>query len=184
MTLEWLVAAIVCAVLLIAGMRLVPAHRHVAGSVLFRAAIFALLWWILTEGHAGFWPLGVAGVALATLLSVQLIPPAQNRFSLARLPHFFLFFLWSAFKGGTQVAAMALRPRLDLHPAILELELRLPDEGARMFLATTLSLLPGTLSCALEGRRLSLHILDDRGPIEAEVRAAEAQVRALFGSTP
>lgn len=148
----------------------------------FRGAIFTGLWWILTEGRAGFWPIGVAGVALATLLSLQLMPSTRKRVSIVRIPRFVAYFLWRAMKGGAQVAAMAMRPRLDLHPGVVELDLRLPDQGARILLASILSLLPGTLSCGLEGKRLSLHVLDDRGPIEAEVRDAEAQVCALLGS--
>ena len=44
-----------------------------------------------------------------------------------------------------------------------------------------MSLLPGTLSAALAGDRLRLHVLDKRQPSEPGLRAAEAVVAALFG---
>lgn len=79
------------------------------------------------------------------------------------------------------VASLALRPRLDPRPGVLDITLRLPDGTGRVVLANTLNLLPGTLSVGLEGARLRLHVLDTRRPVVAEVRVAERHVARMFG---
>lgn len=185
MSYEYLAVAPSLLVLVLASVAPAPLkRRRVASAVLRRIAVFAALWWILTEGDIRSWPAGLAGSALAVGLSLRLLPPSGKRFVFTRVPHFLAFFSLSAMKSGVQVAAMALRPRLDLHPAIVEIDLRLSDGDARLFLASTLSLLPGTLSCGLDGSRLQLHVLDGRRSIEPQVRATEARVAALFRATP
>lgn len=151
-----------------------------AAAIVRRTALFAALWLVLTGGVAGSWGIGLAAIALATVLSMRLVKLSSSGFGIAAAARFLAFFVWQAIRSGAQVAIMALRPRMDLRPAIIDLELRLRDEHARLFLASTLNLLPGTLSCALEGQRLTLHVLDARRFTEPEVRAAEARVAGLY----
>ena len=80
-----------------------------------------------------------------------------------------------------QLVWKALRPRPDLRPVVLDIPLRLPEGGARLFLAATLNLLPGTLSAGLQGGHLRIHVLDQRFPVEAEVRAVETRIARLLG---
>lgn len=155
-----------------------------ARALLLRAALGAIVWTVLSGGAPATWGIGLPALALAVALSLRLRPPGAPRFLVLGLPRFLAFFLFKSVKSGVQVAAMALRPRLDLRPAMLEIELRLPGETARIFLASTLNLLPGTLSCGLERQRLRLHVLDRRLPIERDVRQAEALVARLFGPAP
>lgn len=149
-------------------------------ACIMRAVWFAVLWWILTGGGSDGWAIGAVTIALAVAVSLRLHAPGPMRVSIARVPGFLAFFLFESIKGGVQVAGMALRPRLDLQTTTMEIDLRLPDESARVFLTGTLSLLPGTLSFGLNGNRLLLHVLDRRMPIEQEVRNTEAQVARLF----
>lgn len=150
-------------------------------SFAIRAVLFAAIWWVLTGGESDAWVFGMVCVALALALSVYLLPPVTRRhLSLAGFLEFLVFFLVQSIQAGGQVAWMAMRPHLDLHPAILEIGLRLPEDAPRIFLAATLSLLPGTLSAGLEGNRLLLHVLDRRRPIEESVRRAEARVARMF----
>lgn len=148
---------------------------------LWRGTLFALLWWVLAGGRADSWGVGAVTVALATLASLRLLPPAPHRISPIGLLRFMLFFLHQSLRGGLQVAWFALRPNLALHPAFHDVALRLPEGGARVLLTNTLSLLPGTLSVELEGDRLRLHVLDASLPAEKEVRAAETRLAHLFG---
>lgn len=149
-------------------------------AIIVRLVLFALLWWVLTSGDSNGWAIGAVTIALAVAVSLRLRAPGARRLYVMRFPGFLIFFILHSIKAGVQVAGMALRPRLDLQPAILEIDLRLPEERARVFLAGTLSLLPGTLSVGLDGSRLLLHVLDRRMPIEQEVRNAEARVARLF----
>ncbi|MDP3842285.1 MAG: Na+/H+ antiporter subunit E [Oxalobacteraceae bacterium] len=157
-----------------------PQHRNRVRSIALRTVLMSALWWVLTGGAAATWGLGVASVASAVAASLVLLPPRARSFSLSGLPGFLAFFLLQSVKAGVQVAAMALRPRPDLRPAVLEIRLQLPDQGARILLACTMTLLPGTLSFGLDGDRLLLHVLDRRMPNEQELRKAEARIARLF----
>ncbi|OGB23636.1 MAG: hypothetical protein A3I66_24290 [Burkholderiales bacterium RIFCSPLOWO2_02_FULL_57_36] len=151
-------------------------------AVTVRTVFFCVLWWMLTGGSLYGWITGLITIGLAVALSVRLHPPGRVHIRVTGIPVFFIFFLVKSVKGGIQVAAMALRPRLNLHPDVLEIRLRLPHEPEQIFLASILNLLPGTLSAGLEGNRLQLHVLDSRMPMEQEVRNAEAHVACLFGT--
>ena len=161
--------------------RVVHARQRIARAVLWRGALFAVLWWVLAEGRADSWGVGGVSVILALAASLVLLPPAKGRFSPLGLAAFVGFFLVQSVKGGIQVAAMALRPRLDLAPAMVDLPIALPPGLARVMLVNTLSLLPGTLSVRIEGDQLRLHVLDRRLPIMEELRAAEAAIARIRG---
>jgi multicomponent Na+:H+ antiporter subunit E len=150
-------------------------------GILARALLFALVWWVLAEGRADSWGVGLIFVALAVAASLRLRPPGRYRLSPVGLLAYAGFFLVQSVRSGLQVAAMALRPRLAIAPALFEIPLRLPPGPAVALLTGTLSLLPGTLSVRLDGATLGLHALDGRLPIEKEVRVAEAYIARLFG---
>lgn len=151
-------------------------------SIILRTALFCAIWLVLTGGSFYGWYVGAITVMFAVIISLKLQPPSDQRIRLVRVPTFLLFFLTKSVAGGMQVAAMALRPRMQLRPAMMEMRLRLPHEPEQIFLASMLSLLPGTLSAGLEGNLLQLHVLDSGMRIEQEVRDAEAKVARLFGT--
>lgn len=154
---------------------------QLAKSLLLRAGLFATLWWMLAEGSFLAWGVGLTSIVLALVVSLTLLPPAPSRLSLLGAASFLGFFLLQSLSGGVQVARMALRPRPDLRPVVLDIPLRLPEGGARLLLAATLNLLPGTLSAGLECGHLRMHVLDQRFPVEAEVRAVETRIARLLG---
>ena len=61
-----------------------------------------------------------------------------------------------------------------------DIPLQLEDEAAQIFLASLLSLLPGTLSAGLVEGGLKLHVLDDRLPTKQSVLEAELQIARLL----
>ena len=150
-------------------------------ALALRGALFALLWWMLTEGRSDGWAVGLVFIVLALAVSLHVSPPMQYRLSTVGLLAYVGFFVVQSVRGGLQVAGLALRPRLALAPALMEVPLRLPPGPAVVLLVGTLSLLPGTLSVRLDGATLSLHVLDGRLPIEHEVRLAEDRIARLFG---
>lgn len=152
-------------------------------AVLWRSALFAVLWWALTDDRPDSWGVGSVSVLAAVLLSLYLLPPVSTYVSRIGLLRFLLFFIVQSLRGGAQVAGFALSPRMGLRPGFHEIDLRLPEGIGRVLLANTLSLLPGTLSVELQGNRLCLHVLDMRAPTETEVRAAETRLAHLLGLT-
>lgn len=150
-------------------------------AVLWRSALFALLWWALTDGRADSWGVGAVSILAAVILSLRLLPPVPTYVSRIGLLRFVIFFFDQSLRGGIQVAWFALRPRLALRPGIHEILLRMPEGIGRVLLTNTLSLLPGTLSVGLEGNCLCLHVLDEQAQAEAEVRRAEIRVAHMLG---
>jgi multicomponent Na+:H+ antiporter subunit E len=150
-----------------------------------RLALFSLLWWVLTEGQPGSWPLGGLFVVLATALSLSLSRPVP--WSVVGFARFVPFFLWWSLRGGVDVAWRACVPSLPIAPGILTYRFRLPPGRARVFMTAVISLLPGTLSAEIVRNELFVHVLDQRASSEADLAALEDQVGALFripSSTP
>lgn len=152
--------------------------------MLRRGLLFAALWWVLVEGRPDAWALGAVGVAAAVGSSLVLLPPRPRRLRLSSVPAFVGFFLWHSALGGAQVAAIALRIRTDLHPALLELPLAVPAGAPRILMATVLGLMPGSISVRLADGRLRVHALDERLPVAASARALEARIARLFPEVP
>ena len=149
------------------------------GRLVFRTVLFALLWWILTEGAVNSWLVGAPVVLFAVLVSGVLLPGVS--WSLSGLVRFVPFFLWRSLYGGVDVARRALHPRLPISPGLLDYRWRLPPGLPRVFMANTVSLLPGTLSAELDDVYLHVHVLDETGAFTSELQVVEERVARLFG---
>ncbi|MBW6496085.1 MAG: Na+/H+ antiporter subunit E, partial [Burkholderiaceae bacterium] len=130
--------------------------------------LFALLWWVLAAGRLEGWLLGGIAVIAATWASLVLLPPRAQRLRIAALPGFLAFFLINSVRGGWQVALMAVRGRVALHPVLLELPLNLPAGAPQVLLTCVLGLMPGTLGVQLANNRLRLHVLHQDLPVAVE----------------
>lgn len=149
-------------------------------TALWRIVLLTTVWWILTEGKTSSWGVGLICIPLALVVSLILLPPGLSRFSFAGLFIFFTHFLIQSLKSGIQVALMAVRLDPDLHPNILIISLRLPEGLGRVILVNTLNLIPGSLSVNLTASNLYLHVLDQRQPIEVQVRSIEEQIARML----
>lgn len=148
-------------------------------AILLRTAVLAGLWWVLTDA-AAVSAIGAVTVSAAVGASLLLHRPSATGISVAGLVRFAAFFLLRALHAGTQVAAMALRPRLALAPAMLTIPVRLKGDAERALLSATLNLLPGTLVAGGGPNHLLVHVLDANRPVEADVRAAELRIARIF----
>ncbi|WP_028108033.1 Na+/H+ antiporter subunit E [Ferrimonas futtsuensis] len=145
----------------------------------WRAAAFALLWWMLSDGAMASWWVGVPAVLLATLTSMKLVAPfGVSPMGFARfIPHF----IWYSLRGGIDVAWRVFHPQRPIAPALIDFPLRLPSDMARVFMANTVSLLPGTLSAELGSRWLRVHVLDGRKTVIPELLELERIIAQVFG---
>ena len=145
-----------------------------------RLTIYTGTWWVLAKGAGDSWPVGIPAVLVAIYIDFNLFRPENTRYSLGGLIAFALFFLKSSIYSGMDVVRRTYDPRLPLDPAMVEYPLKLTSSAARNLFICTVSLLPGTLSTAIEGQKLFIHALDVGRPIEHELNMIENRVAAVF----
>ncbi len=144
-----------------------------------RALFFVLIWWILTDGAVDSWLIGVPIVLITTLVSLVLLPPIA--LSLRGIINFIPFFVWHSLRGGVDVARRAMHPQLPISPTSINYKFRLQSGLAKVFMANTVSLLPGTLSVVLDKECLRVHVLDKSSAFAEELKVLEVQVAGVFG---
>lgn len=142
---------------------------------------FAFVWWLLCEGDAASWPFGLAFVATASIASFRLTPQRGWRLRPGGALRYAGFFMYQSMVGGIDVALRALRPSLPIDPGFVRYPMRLAPEAARVVLADTVSLLPGTLSSGFEGDVLVLHVIDRKLPVVEDVRRVEDRIAGALG---
>jgi multicomponent Na+:H+ antiporter subunit E len=143
--------------------------------VIVRASGFAILWAILGGGTG--WGIGIPVIVIATVASPRVSP--SRRWSVAGLARFLPYFIWNSLLGGFDVAARALNPALPVDPALLRYEMRLETTTARVLMANTVTLLPGTLSADLQGNVLQVHVLNASGAVTDMLDKLERRVGDL-----
>lgn len=147
-----------------------------------RLALLAFFWWALTGGQWGaVW--FVAPVLVAAALAPLALPAPASAWQIHPwgLLRFIPYFLRNSIKGGLDVAWRALSPVPALNPGLYHHELNVSSETARIFLAHVVSLLPGTLSAELEGRRLTVHALaGTESDVVRDLQDLERRVNGLF----
>jgi multicomponent Na+:H+ antiporter subunit E len=152
-------------------------------STLISTAILAGLWWLMVQGRADAWLVGLPAVALATLASIHLGSHSLPRLSLTGLLAFLALFLRESVRGGVDVARRTLGPGLRIEPGFHRYRLRIRHPAARVLLINCIGLLPGTLAADLDGDHADLHLLDNGVNPDPQLQQLEQAVAQLFGLT-
>lgn len=160
---------------------MISIKARISWSAIVSRGGFALIWWVLTDGNASSWWIGLPAVLLAVAASSALLPPIP--FVWYELLRFVPFFLMRSLLGGVDVAWRAFHPGMPIAPDLMEYRLQLPPGLPQVFMANTVSLLPGTLSAALDRSVLKVHVLDNRSSFQAELEALEQRVAEIFGTS-
>lgn len=126
-----------------------------------------VLWYGIWLVLAGWSPwnavIGVAAAALATRVSVILLPAPGRPLSVPRVARYAAVFLWRSVVAGVDVAWRVLRPEMSLHPGIVKVAPRLPEGSASLLFRGLASLQPGSLACGVDADGyLLFHCLDTR----------------------
>ncbi len=148
-----------------------------------RMVLFAAVWFVVAEADLSSWPFGVPFVIVATAASLKLTPVRHWRVRPLGVVRYAWFFAHQSVSGGFDVSLRAIRPSMPIDPQLVRYRLRVVPEHARVLLADTVSLLPGTLSSGIEGDTLTMHVLDRSLPIEQSTRNVEEHVAGIFGLT-
>jgi len=147
---------------------------------LARVALFVVLWWALSDGYAGSWSFGIPFVLLAAITSMALSGDMRIAVSPLGFVRYALFFFYSTAQSGTMVASLALRPSMPVDPDYIHYPFRVENETARVLIADSATLLPGTLSAGIVGDTLILHAIVCNDRAVEDVVKLEERVAAMF----
>jgi multicomponent Na+:H+ antiporter subunit E len=95
---------------------------------------------------------------------------------------FAVVFLGKCFVAGIDVAMRAFGPRGAICPGFVEHRFTISEGAPRTLLTNVVSLLPGTMSAAVDGDVLRLHVLDTRLDVARDLAALERLVAGVFGA--
>jgi multicomponent Na+:H+ antiporter subunit E len=152
-------------------------------SALVRGIFFVIVWIAMIGVDPVDLVVGLCGAAIATAVSLMLLPPGQFGFGSATLILLPLRFLKQSAVAGVDVALRALDPRLPLKPGFIVFKPTLPPGPQRDAFCTLTSLLPGTLpSGAAEGGGVLIHCLDTDQPVAQQLAAEEALFAKAIGA--
>ncbi|WP_026278682.1 MULTISPECIES: Na+/H+ antiporter subunit E [unclassified Thioalkalivibrio] len=140
----------------------------------------AVLWWILAGLDSLLEPLALLAVVLAGAASLVLPTGRPLAIRPRAIPGLTAYFVRASFLGGIDIARRALDPRLPIAPDFIEYRADLPHGPPLTLFMAVLSLLPGTLSVRLEGRLLTVHVLDRHSDPESALRDLEKRIHAAF----
>ena len=165
-------------------------HRALA-ALPFSVLLFAL-WLVLSPKrdpfHLVVGALTAAVIALLAERLVALSPPIAepNGRTLTRMPwHRFLAYVpWLAVQvviASLQVAYAVLHPRLPVHPRLIRVLARYPHTLARLTLANSITLTPGTVTLDVDDDEFLVHALTEAGGRQLEEGTMPDRVSALFG---
>ncbi len=138
-----------------------------------------LLFWLLLNGSLAVESVAI-GVLVAGLVAVTLSANLSYlsgyRFTPASIAATFAYvgyFLLQLVKSNLAMAGLVLTPDLPVRPAIVRVRTGLKNPIARLLLANSITLTPGTLSVEMKGEWLYIHW------VVAEATEAEAATRAI-----
>jgi multicomponent Na+:H+ antiporter subunit E len=164
--------------------------QQLTRSLPISAALFAF--WILLSGKLDVWHLG-AGAVTAVLLGVVAarlwaLPPAIGAaeghplkgIRWVRVALYGPWLAWEIIVSGLQVAYVVLHPRMPIAPRVLRIRTPLPHTLARLTLANSITLTPGTVTLEVEGDEFLVHALTPASARGVELGAIQGRVAGLF----
>ncbi len=144
-------------------------------------AICTAIWYGLTEGEPTSWLVGVPAVAAAVLTLAWLDVRLPQAFQIRAWANFAWFFLSQSVVSGFDVAWRVVQPRLKIDPALMSYRSRLREPASRAWFMTLITMLPGTLSVAVENDRIEVHLLHRASFDIADLERLEVHVGRLTG---
>lgn len=143
---------------------------------------FATLWLILAEGDLQHPAIAILAILAATATAIQTGLGIHWRIRLRGLARFLPFFINASWRGGVDVAARPFRRRQAIDPIVVHHNLQLPENTpSQAFFGAVINLLPGTLCIGIDGRDVTVHVIDQSQDPTASIREFERRVAALFG---
>lgn len=148
-----------------------------------RFLLLLALWWIVAGGDSAYWYYGLASAALATALSLRLIPPGRRSAGGRpwEIPALVVWFLWSVLVGGIDVARRAFHPALPISPQVHRVSIGTRHPWGRRLAMWMVNLMPGSLVVSEGDDWAELHILSDVEGTEASWNELNRRIARIAG---
>ena len=168
-----------------------PHLRHHLWLIFSLALLLFGLWVVLSSkidvSHLVAGAMAALVIAVATC-NLLLLPPLigfSREHPLAdvrwrRVPLYLLWLSWEIILAGLQVARVVLHPRLPTTPRLVRFRIKLPHTLARLVLANSITLTPGTVTLDVDGDDYLVHALTENAARAIEDGIMLTRVSALF----
>jgi multicomponent Na+:H+ antiporter subunit E len=166
--------------------------QRVVGSLLAALVLFAN--WVVLSGKFDAAHLG-AGAVTAVVVAVTTwrlwtLPPALGASLVAplhgirwwRAIGYACRLAWDVALSAVQIAYVVLHPRMPIAPRLVRVTAALPHTLARLTLANSITLTPGTVTLEVDGNEFLVHALTPGAARGVESGAISDRVSAIFAS--
>jgi multicomponent Na+:H+ antiporter subunit E len=162
----------------------------VGGAVLVALVLFAN--WVILSGKFDAAHLGAgavtAGVVAAATWRLWTLPPALGRSAMAPLADirwdraavYVVWLGWEVTLSAVQVAYVVLHPRMPIEPRLVRFASHLPHTLARLTLANSITLTPGTVTLEVNGDEFLVHALTPGTARSIELGGIRHRVADIF----
>lgn len=153
-------------------------------SIVLAAALFAF--WLAMSGH---YTLFLVAAGAASALLVVLFTRRKGSLDAESVPlelvtgsiTYFPWLILEIAKSALAVARVILDPRLPISPVMTVLDSRLATAAGLSSFANSITLTPGTVTCGVAGRRLTVYALVREGALDIEAGTMEDRALRFEG---
>lgn len=97
---------------------------------------------------------------------------------------YLVWLVWNVLKANVEVAILILHPRLPIRPRLLRFRTTLKDDVARVLVANSITLTPGTVTIDLVDGEYLVHAIHPRSVSAIKGAALQNMVAQVFGEAP
>lgn len=129
--------------------------------------VLFLVFWIILNGRIT-WDVLLVGIIVTVLVSLftyKLLGFSwkKERKVWSKLPQiigYFITLVIEVIKANVQMIALILSPKIEINPQILYFKSPVRSDAAKVALANSITLTPGTITVELEGDQYAIHAID------------------------
>jgi len=136
---------------------------------------------------AGIGVVSAAGLTAYALWLVERVLGPRDQVQPISILGFASFSVWLLLRmlaSAVWVATVVLDPRRRPHPGVVHFDTDLPSPAARTMLANSISLVPGTITLNVDGRRFTVHAFTPQSVEDLVTAAAQQRIARVFRVAP
>lgn len=167
-------------------------QRKISAQALITQAVLMMGVWIVMSGKFDLFHLSAGVISLllvlwfnARIYRLQLTPDDHvetHRIRLLAFVRYCFWLLWEIVVSSVQVARIVLHPKLPIDPHLLRFRTRLPNLAAKVILANSITLTPGTVTIEIKNGEFFVHALSEVSSSNLVDGSMPVEVAKIFGS--